>query len=183
MRRVQQMTRRMQRGRSAAAQAVVAVRLDLPLDSADIYLRVRPSQWGQLVLSGATVTYEKGFLRRCLAAVPDSTAAEKLSAFATVAGGLCVAATLDQRRPEEALGQQLAFRQMYQVARALGIGDMREPAARAWIKDRFLEALSLLIVDGQAAWNSVANALQERGELTGDQVRTLVEGSDEERGI
>ena len=178
-----QMTRRMLRARSAAAQAVVAVRLDLPLESADIYLRVRPARWGQLMLSGATATFQKGFLQQCIGALPDAGAAERLTSFAAVPGALCAAAMMDQRRPEEALGHQLAFRQMYLVARALDIGWTAEPAARAWVKDRFLEAVSLLIVDGQSAWNSVANALQERATLSGGQVRHLIQASDEEQGL
>jgi hypothetical protein len=183
MRSAPRITRRMLRARSAAAQAVVAVRMDLPLESADIYLRVRPARGGQLMLSGATATFQKGFLQHCIGALPDAAAAERLTSFAAVPGALCAAAALDQRRAEEALGHQLAFSQMYLVARALGIGSAAEPAARAWVKDRFLEALSLLIVDGQAAWNSVANALQERATLTGEQVRNFIEASDEEQGI
>lgn len=167
--------------RAAAAFAVVAVRQGLPLESADILPTIIPAKFNpepdvlRTQIASASARLNQAEADAWLDALPDPAAVAKFTALATTAGALCIS---DGKEGKSAGGdsQQDALYTMWLIARVL---DYDEPEARGrWIMQRVMAALEILVQDGEAAWDRVRAELEQRGRLTGDEVRALVAESD-----
>src|SRR3954452_18652221 len=69
---------RRRNARVAAAQAVIAVCLELPLESVDILVRAQPLSDGEIDLDGGCATLRAGSTDEWFGALPDVEAADNL---------------------------------------------------------------------------------------------------------
>ncbi|MFL5403894.1 MAG: hypothetical protein ACJ8BF_13865 [Gemmatimonadales bacterium] len=76
------------------------------------------------------------------------------------------------------LGVQTAACMMWEIARGLEHDDPE--GRKRWIEQRVIDALMILVQDGEAAWNRIRSELEQRGYLSGDEVRALIAESDAE---
>jgi hypothetical protein len=67
---------------------------------------------------------------------------------------------------------------MWEIARGLGYDDPEE--RKRWIEQRVIDALMIVVQDGEAAWERVRHELEQHSYLSGDEVRALIAESDAE---
>ena len=169
--------------RSAAAFAVVGVRLGLPVESVDTIPRItqakiQPEEGERKAVAGSCARLVESELEAWIDALPDPAAVAKLTDVATMAGALCISEGKEGRTVKDSLGAHTAAYMMWEIARGLGYDDPEE--RKRWIEQRVIDALMIVVQDGEAAWERVRHELEQRSYLSGDEVRALIAESDAE---
>jgi hypothetical protein len=169
--------------RSAAAFAVVAVRRDLPLESADTIPMITTAmislteEEDRKAVAGSCATLTEGAAVAWVDALPDPAATARLTDMATMASALCISELKEGRLPGDDVGQLETMNIIYLIAEAL---DLYEGERDRWVEQRIKDAFAILMQDGEAAWDRVRFELERRSYLTGDEVRALIAESDAE---
>jgi hypothetical protein len=169
--------------RSAAAFAVVGVRLGLPLESVDTIpqitlAQINPEEEERKAVAGSCARLVESELDAWIDALPDPAAVARLTDVATMAGALCISEGKEGRTVKDSLGAHTAAYMMREIARGLDHDDPEE--RKRWVEQRVLDALMILVQDGEAAWNRIRSELEQRGYLSGEEVRALIAESDAE---
>jgi hypothetical protein len=169
--------------RSAAAFAVVGVRLGLPLESVDTIpqitlAQVNPEEEERKAVAGSCARLVESELDAWIDALPTPAAVARLTDVATMAGALCISEGKEGRTVKDSLGAHTAAYMMWEIARGLDHDDPEE--RKRWVEQRVLDALMILVQDGEAAWNRIRSELEQRGYLSGEEVRALIAESDAE---
>jgi hypothetical protein len=94
--------------------------------------------------------------------------------MATMTGGLCISEAREGRANGDR--QQDAAYRMFLIAQVLEHNEKEE--RKEWIMQRVMDALAILVQDGEAAWDRVRLELETKQHLTGEEVRALVAESD-----
>jgi hypothetical protein len=151
---------------------VVAVRLDLPLNTTEI--RIQPGSVGGVTLDKATVD-------QWTQSPSEPASRERIQALAVVAAAGFVAAAFSGFPQDHPTLSHDLDAILSADARMMGVKltrDPNEPALHAWITDRISDARAILQADDSLAWNRVRSALSKKKRLTRDEVRRLVRESD-----
>lgn len=183
--------------RHEAAHAVVAVRLNLPLEYVNI--RERKVQKGNAIYTyggGAMINAEAK--AAWFAELPSGQGEERITSWAVEIAAGPVSDQAAGCDPND-LGASVDWEQLLALAYALGVGSYTEvrpwvtrigvpseiigrfrndPAVRAWLNERTKAARRILHRDGGAAWDRVRLTLERKKYLTGDEVRELIAESD-----
>jgi hypothetical protein len=152
-----------------AAQAVVAIRLGLPLLSVDL-VQGTVQRDGYLITKSASADLVPGTAQRWQEALSDPASRQGLTNMASMAAAACIAEDVEGRHPGD-IGGHDAVRQIKALALALGIPASEVPG---WVAARISDAHALLRQDEGAAWDRVRIALKRKGRLTAAEVRSLV---------
>jgi hypothetical protein len=162
--------------RFAAAQAVVAQRLGLPLLHANVFRDTAQYPLdGTLKLTGGGVQIDEEQYLGWLRALPDPIALERFTAVATMGAAGCVSEGVGGIYPGDGPGQNFVLTQLLGMAGALGLGG---EAAKNWMAQRVQQAHEILLQDEGAAWDRIRENLEARSRLEADEVRALIEESD-----
>jgi hypothetical protein len=169
--------------RSAAAFAVVGVRLGLPLESVDTIpqitlAQINPEEGERKAVAGSCARLVESELDAWVDALPDPAAVARLTDVATMAGALCISEGKEGRTVKDSLGAHTAAYMMWEIARGLDHDDPEE--RNRWVEQRVLDALMILVQDGEAVWNRIRSEPEQRGYLSGEEVRVLIAESDAE---
>lgn len=107
--------------------------------------------------------------------LPASSARANLEAFAAQAGAGVVAELVRGGKLDDPAHRE-DLQDILQIAGALGLGD---PAIRDFMTQAIERAGQALDRDGGQAWVIITEALLDKKSLTGDQVRYLIQYSDD----
>jgi hypothetical protein len=165
--------------RAAAAFGVIAIRRNLPLESVDILPAIAsfqksPTEDLHTAISDGCATLMEGAGEAWIDALPDAEAVARLTDMATMTGGICISEAREGRTSGDR--QQDAAYRMFCIAQVLEHNEKEE--RKQWIMQRVIDALAILVQDGEAAWDRVRLELETKQRLTGEEVRALIAESD-----